>query len=105
MMSYIEDLPNKDISARLGISLSTVENHIYSALKQLRVALAKDKAFLLFTLLPYLATFWTECRTEIKSSNFYEYERIYSFGVIAASCGADGAAGDLRTVHLHRSAR
>ena len=39
------------------------------------------------------------------SSNFYEYERIYSFGVIAASCGADGAAGDLRTVHLHRSAR
>ena len=28
MMSYIEDLPNKDISARLGISLSTVENHI-----------------------------------------------------------------------------
>lgn len=54
MMSYIEDLPNKDISARLGISLSTVENHIYSALKQLRVALAKDKAFLLFTLLPYL---------------------------------------------------
>ena len=24
MMSYIEDLPNKDISARLGISLSTV---------------------------------------------------------------------------------
>ena len=54
MMSYIENLPNKDISARLGISLSTVENHIYSALKQLRVALAKDKAFLLFTLLPYL---------------------------------------------------
>lgn len=53
-MSYIEDIPNKDISARLGVSLSTVENHIYSALKQLRMALAKDKALLLFTILPYL---------------------------------------------------
>ncbi len=53
-MSYIEDIPNKDISERLGVSLSTVENHIYSALKQLRMVLAKDKALLLFTILPYL---------------------------------------------------
>jgi len=35
-LSYLEDLPSKEISVRLGISLSTVENHIYSALKQLR---------------------------------------------------------------------
>ncbi len=53
-MSYIEDIPNKDISARLGISLSTVENHIYAALKHLRAMLANDKALLFFTLLPYL---------------------------------------------------
>lgn len=55
MMSYIEDLTNKDISARLGISLSTVENHIYSALKQLRAMLSNDKVILFFALLPYLA--------------------------------------------------
>lgn len=54
MMSYVEDLTNKDISARLGISLSTVENHIYSALKQLRAMLSKDKVILFFALLPYL---------------------------------------------------
>lgn len=54
ILSYIEDIPNKDISARLGISLSTVENHIYAALKQLRTVLAKDKALMLLTLLPYL---------------------------------------------------
>lgn len=55
MMSYVEDLTNKDISARLGISLSTVENHIYSALKQLRAMLSNDKVILFFALLPYLA--------------------------------------------------
>ncbi len=53
-MSYIEDIPNKEISARLGVSLSTVENHIYSALKQLRRTLSKEKALIFFTLLPYL---------------------------------------------------
>ncbi len=53
-LSYIEDVPNKDISSRLGISLSTVENHIYVALRHLRTVLAKDKTLLLFTLLPYL---------------------------------------------------
>ncbi|MCC8199626.1 MAG: RNA polymerase sigma-70 factor [Tannerellaceae bacterium] len=35
-LSYLDDLPSKEISSKLGISLSTVENHIYSALKQLR---------------------------------------------------------------------
>lgn len=40
MLSYLDNLSNKEISERLGISLSTVENHIYLALKQLRASLA-----------------------------------------------------------------
>ncbi len=60
MLSYIEDIPNKDISARLGISLSTVENHIYAALKQLRAVLAKDKALMLFTMLPYFGALFRD---------------------------------------------
>lgn len=52
--SYLEDKSNKEISSELNISLSTVENHMYKALKLLRLALAEDKAFLLFTLMPYL---------------------------------------------------
>ena len=32
LLSYVEHLSNKEISARLGLSLSTVENHIHSAL-------------------------------------------------------------------------
>ena len=39
-MSYLEDIPNKEIARRLGLSLSTVENHMYSALKQLRLILS-----------------------------------------------------------------
>lgn len=39
-LSYLENLTNKEISERLGISLSTVENHMYLALKQLRASLA-----------------------------------------------------------------
>ena len=39
-MSYLENFSNKEISERLGISLSTVENHMYIALKQLRASLA-----------------------------------------------------------------
>ena len=39
-LSYLENLSNKEISERLGISLSTVENHMYLALKQLRKQLA-----------------------------------------------------------------
>ena len=34
------ELTNKEISERLGISLSTVENHMYIALKQLRMSLS-----------------------------------------------------------------
>lgn len=40
-MSYIDDVPNKEIARRLGLSLSTVENHMYSALKQLRLILSE----------------------------------------------------------------
>ncbi len=35
-LSYIEDHTTKEISEKLGISTSTVENHIHLALKQLR---------------------------------------------------------------------
>lgn len=34
-LSYLHDMPSKEISLQLGISLSTVDNHIYSALKLL----------------------------------------------------------------------
>ncbi|MFA6593512.1 MAG: RNA polymerase sigma-70 factor [Bacteroidales bacterium] len=39
-MSYIDEMPNKQIAQKLGLSLSTVENHIYLALKELRLKLA-----------------------------------------------------------------
>ena len=39
-LSYLENYSNKEISERLGISLSTVENHMYLALRQLRESLA-----------------------------------------------------------------
>ena len=51
MLSYIYDLKNKEISEVLGISLSTVENHIYNALKVLRQKLAKH-AFLITLFFP-----------------------------------------------------
>lgn len=52
MLSYIYDLKNKEISEVLGISLSTVENHIYNALKVLRQKLAKH-AYLIAILFPF----------------------------------------------------
>jgi RNA polymerase sigma-70 factor (ECF subfamily) len=42
ILSYIEDMPSKDISKQLDLSLSTVQNHIYNALKQLRDKLRKN---------------------------------------------------------------
>ena len=36
ILSHIEGISNKRIAEILGISLSTVENHIYNALKSLR---------------------------------------------------------------------
>lgn len=44
VLSYLQDMPSKEISRKLGISLSTVDNHIYSALKQLRDKLGGYKA-------------------------------------------------------------
>jgi RNA polymerase sigma-70 factor (ECF subfamily) len=41
MLSYIYKLKNKEISEVLGVSLSTVENHICNALKVLRRKLGK----------------------------------------------------------------
>ncbi len=38
-LSYIESLSNKEIADRLGISVSTVENHIHNALVRLRNAI------------------------------------------------------------------
>ena len=54
IMSYLDDMSNKEISAKLGISLSTVENHIYKALKLLRSSLSDEKSMLFIALLPYL---------------------------------------------------
>lgn len=50
ILSYLYDMSSKEISSKLGISLSTVENHIYSALKLLRKKLSihKKDLFLLF---------------------------------------------------------
>ncbi len=54
IMSYLDDMSNKEISAKLGISLSTVENHIYKALKLLRSSLSDEKSMFFIALLPYL---------------------------------------------------
>lgn len=40
LLSYVENLSNREISERLGLSLSTVENHIHNALVRLRAALS-----------------------------------------------------------------
>lgn len=39
-MGYVDHMSEREISERLGLSLSTVENHMYAALKQLRASLA-----------------------------------------------------------------
>jgi RNA polymerase sigma-70 factor, ECF subfamily len=46
MLSYIYDLKNKEISEVIGVSLSTVENHMYNALKLLRQKLVKHIHFI-----------------------------------------------------------
>lgn len=43
IMSYLEDVPSKEIAHRLEISLSTVDNHIYAALKLLREKLSRHR--------------------------------------------------------------
>ena len=41
-LSYLNQLTNREIGEKLGISLSTVENHMYLALKQLRAILKNN---------------------------------------------------------------
>lgn len=43
VMRYLENMSEKEISARLGISVSTVENHIYTALQRLRASLSSSE--------------------------------------------------------------
>jgi RNA polymerase sigma-70 factor (ECF subfamily) len=51
MLSYMYDLKNKEISEVLGVTISTVENHVYNALKVLRKKLAKH-ALIISIILP-----------------------------------------------------
>lgn len=53
-LSYLQDMPSKEISEKLGISLRTVDNHIYAALKQLREKLGKYKINLTVLIQLYL---------------------------------------------------
>lgn len=50
-MHFGEEIPNKEIAKRLGISLSTVENHINAALKKMRATLSEEEFMLLMFLM------------------------------------------------------
>ena len=50
-MRFFENMSNKEIGERLGLTVSTVENHMYAALKQLRRKLSKEQLLLLLALL------------------------------------------------------
>lgn len=50
-LSYVYDMKRKDISEALNISLRTVDNHIYKALKLIRERLSATSPSLLFFLL------------------------------------------------------
>lgn len=50
-MHFVEEIPNKEIAQRLGISLSTVENHINAALKKMRATLSEEEFMLLMFLM------------------------------------------------------
>ena len=41
-MNYVLGMSHKEISKELGISVSTVENHVFLALQQLRTILAES---------------------------------------------------------------
>jgi RNA polymerase sigma-70 factor (ECF subfamily) len=45
-MSYIEDIPDKEIGSRLGLSVRTVQNHMYQALRKLRADLEANPQIL-----------------------------------------------------------
>lgn len=49
-LSRYEQLSNKEIADRLGISVKTVENHITVTLKKLRVILGRLSAYMIFFL-------------------------------------------------------
>lgn len=49
-LSYLQGLSHREIGDRLGIAQSTVENHIYLALKQLRSKLSKSELLLVMLL-------------------------------------------------------
>lgn len=49
-LSYLHDMKNKDIADVMGISLRTVEAHMYKALKILREKLSYLRMILLFWL-------------------------------------------------------
>ncbi len=55
LLSYVDELSNKEIAERLGISVSTVENHMYIALKQLRGMLSSEKIILFVAFLSVAA--------------------------------------------------
>ncbi|MFQ7502344.1 MAG: sigma-70 family RNA polymerase sigma factor [Alistipes finegoldii] len=46
-LSYLQGFSHREISERLGIAQSTVENHIYLALKALRSKLSKSELLML----------------------------------------------------------
>ena len=46
-LSYLQGFSHREISERMGIAQSTVENHIYLALRQLRAKLSKSELILL----------------------------------------------------------
>lgn len=49
-LSHVEGLSNREIGERLGITQSTVENHIYNALRQLRQKLSHYKMLIFLTM-------------------------------------------------------
>lgn len=49
-LSYLEGFSHREISDRLGIAQSTVENHVYLALKQLRSKLSKSELLMVLLL-------------------------------------------------------
>ena len=50
-LSYIDDLSNKQIAERLGISVRTVESHLFSAVRKLRLKLSPEKLLMLLYIL------------------------------------------------------
>ena len=53
-LSYLNDMPSKDISELLGLPLRTVENHLYQSLKYLRSKTSPLDFVLLFIFISQL---------------------------------------------------